>query len=80
MANYIVRTLTEDGELESQSEYDTLVEALDGYNVRGMYTFDTESLFYPGDPFWTIQLVHNDTGAVLQETNSVLESLGLFDG
>lgn len=81
MANYIVRTLTEDGVIDSPDiDYDTLDGAIEGYYAKGMWTFDTESLFYPGDPYWTLQLIHTESDAVLMETNSILESIGLFDG
>lgn len=80
MSNYIVRTLTEDGEIEKEITYDSIGDALDGFDTVSMYTFDTESLFYPGDPYWTLQLIHTESDAVLRETNSVLESIGLFDG
>lgn len=77
MSNYIVRTLTEDGELESPDiEYDIEEDAHEGFDTKVMYTFDTESLFYPGDPFWIVQLINAETGDVLAETNSFYQAKG----
>lgn len=74
MATYTVRTLTEDCEVEAETEYDSLEEAWDGFHIVGMFTFDTESEFFLGDPYWTVQLIQNEGGTVLAETNSVLEA------
>lgn len=70
MNDYTIRVLTEDCEVE----FEATTDEENGYAAFDMQVagyIDTESPFYPGDPFYTVQLI-GPAGEVLSETNSVL--------
>lgn len=70
MNDYTVRVLTEDCEIEFEVTTDE-ANSDSAYEHQVAGYIDTESPFYPGDPFYTVQLI-DPTGNVLSETNSAI--------
>lgn len=70
MSGYTVRVLSEDAELVDELDT-TEEEASVAYDSMIGNYIDTESPFYPGDPFYTVQCI-DGSGNVLHETNSAI--------